>query len=389
MSDSESNIFKNVVFVSKKQHSFFDPYINAVCDYGDIESSFIFSPTSQKDLNENIYDVVNDRNATCLFICGEYVINKILLEKLSKLFLIRLGGDDDMFFDVYTKDISNYFDVNLTTSHWCHSKMLEMGVNSILIPSMYKSNQKYPKCTEKYDVSFCGAMDTKHGRNEYLGALLDDGVNTHLFGRGTSNGYLDRDEMFELYLDSKINLNFSGVDSNKDYISKISSMNLIERKQLKGRIFEIMHQGGFVLTEDCPDIKYFFTPGVDLVTFKNKDELVKLVHYYLGDNEARELIRNNGYKSVQKHSYKVFAPKVVKNLLSYKKTSQPIYGVSPKCSKYVALVLANDGIFFFKPNFSTSASYGYSTAIWYCFFYGRLILSKLNIYFKRYILSFK
>jgi hypothetical protein len=372
------NKFKSVVFITSGHHELFDPLIDAICSYGNIENKFVFFTSSNAELNNDLYQIVKSQNATCLCMCGEYIINLDLLKKLNNLFLIRVGGDDEFFFDVYTKDMSRYFDVNLTTSHECYVEMIGMGVNSIHMPQMYKISKEFKENNEMHDVSFCGRVDIKHGRRQFIDSLIDTGVNLHIFGQGTTRGVLDEKEMLKLFSNSKINLNFSGVDSNKTYISKITGSDLTTKKQLKGRIFLIMHQGGFVMTEDFPDLKYTFEPGIDLVTFKTPTDLVRLVSYYLSHEDERETIRKKGAETVKKYAYDTFAPELLRQLFLHKKSTVPIKRVGPWCSKYIAFILSKQGLRNIKTNFLTSLSYGYLAGLWY-FFYLGLYLVKVPL----------
>jgi spore maturation protein CgeB len=77
--------------------------------------------------------------------------------------------------------------------------------------------------------------------------------------------------------------------------------------QLTQRTYEILASGGFLLTQDTPEIRRIFTPGKDLIVSSTPDQTIQLIDYYLNHSEERERIRENGLLTVQKHSYKARA----------------------------------------------------------------------------------
>ncbi len=60
------------------------------------------------------------------------------------------------------------------------------------------------------------------------------------------------------------------------------------------RLIEATGAGAFLLTPFHPELPQFFEPGVEVETFRNENELVSKIHYYLADSEAREKIARQG-----------------------------------------------------------------------------------------------
>ncbi|WP_144647171.1 glycosyltransferase [Priestia megaterium] len=86
--------------------------------------------------------------------------------------------------------------------------------------------------------------------------------------------------------------------------------------QLTQRTYEILGSGGFLLTQETEEVRRLFTPGEDLIVSSSPKETVDLVQYYLNHPEARDRIRSNGLRSVQKHSYRARAAYMIKTLHS-------------------------------------------------------------------------
>jgi spore maturation protein CgeB len=70
------------------------------------------------------------------------------------------------------------------------------------------------------------------------------------------------------------------------------------RSGLPQRIWDVLACGGFLLTNNQPEIEELFTPGVHLETFSSKEELVDKANYYLTHEEQREKIVLKGYEKV-------------------------------------------------------------------------------------------
>ena len=71
------------------------------------------------------------------------------------------------------------------------------------------------------------------------------------------------------------------------------------------RAMDIMGSGGFLLTNYQEDFLDFFEPGVDYVFYSSRDEMVKLVDYYLEHEEERREIAQNGYNKMKSgHTYR-------------------------------------------------------------------------------------
>ncbi|ETR66573.1 MAG: hypothetical protein OMM_05586 [Candidatus Magnetoglobus multicellularis str. Araruama] len=60
------------------------------------------------------------------------------------------------------------------------------------------------------------------------------------------------------------------------------------------RLFEVTGIGSFLLTEYHPNIEELFKPGVEIETFKDSNELISKVKYYLANPDKREAIARRG-----------------------------------------------------------------------------------------------
>ena len=89
--------------------------------------------------------------------------------------------------------------------------------------------------------------------------------------------------------------------------SKIN-LNLTLRSIRSGvplRVWDILGAGGFCITNYQAELPMYFVNGEDLVWFKSRGELFRLIDYYLEHEDERRRIAENGYRKVKEfHDYK-------------------------------------------------------------------------------------
>ena len=162
--------------------------------------------------------------------------------------------------------------------------------------STYFSIEKYLTVEEKYN--FLLGREHSQREREYMVKLLEcEEFKFRVYGNEewetVSNVYESFLEHFEempkLFKATKVNINLA-----RTFVEAGLPM----------RIFDVLGSGGFLLTnyksglEDCFDI------GKDLVVFKDFDEMIELIKYYLNNPEERKKIAKSGYEKVKKyHNY--------------------------------------------------------------------------------------
>lgn len=124
---------------------------------------------------------------------------------------------------------------------------------------------------------------------EKIGAMCDMDLYTYDKGvtiKGVTNhGPCDYyNDMPKIFRTSKINLNIS--------LKSIKS-------GIPLRVLDIMGNGGFVITNYQEEMFNFFEPGVDFVYYTDEEDLISKIQYYLGNEEERLGIANNGCEKVR------------------------------------------------------------------------------------------
>ncbi|MDF2035791.1 glycosyltransferase [Cytobacillus oceanisediminis] len=147
-------------------------------------------------------------------------------------------------------------------------------------------NCSLPLHKRYYDLSFVGSQkpiyDSRTNTLKFIESHLQKDKTISLF----SNVYLEN--MAALYNDSKMVFNQS--------TEELMHINM--------RLFEGMGCGALVLTDVVPDQDRIFIDSKHYVTYRNKDELLEKIEYYLTHLDEAQAIATRGYKHIlKKHTY--------------------------------------------------------------------------------------
>lgn len=136
------------------------------------------------------------------------------------------------------------------------------------------------KCAELERVSFVSELAKKFQFDLYT--LSNTTAIPHVNNKGAADSRVEMPKVFQC---SKINLNMT--------IKTIES-------GIPLRIFDIMGNKGFVITNYQSELLDYFVPDEDLVIYESREDLVKKISYYLQHEEERIKIAENGYQKVKR-----------------------------------------------------------------------------------------
>ena len=78
------------------------------------------------------------------------------------------------------------------------------------------------------------------------------------------------------------------------------------------RVFDVLGAGGFLLTNDQPEMSELFVSGQDLEVFHSFDEMEEKADYYLRHEDKRLRIALNGHRKVrEKYTYEIIIGKIL------------------------------------------------------------------------------
>jgi spore maturation protein CgeB len=218
-----------------------------------------------------------------------------LIRANSPSVIFNWGTDDSWKFAQASRFFSEHVDLHVTTDAVAAAVAAFRGLENVLLSQWAASSGSFrepcPSQSCRYDVSFIGNM---YGyRATWIEALRASGINVTCFGHGTENGVVDARMIPEIYLASRISLNFSGAGQGRG-----------NNRQIKARTFEVPGAGGFLLTELSPDLEQYFERGKEIATFESPDELVAMARYYLDHPDQRDAIARAGHRrTTAEHSY--------------------------------------------------------------------------------------
>lgn len=292
----------------------------------------------KRKMNERLVDIVNKEKPDILF-CNLFT-NEIdsktikYITKKTDTITVNWFSDDQWRFDNFSRYWAPFFDWVITTDPLAVGKYHFIGYKNV-IKSQYAANinlYKQKGGDFKYDVTFIGSPHTS--RRKIINDLINNGINVECWGSGWKNGRISHESALSVISQSKINLNFTEVSTStmnfKTLIKMIAKVfmrrginstyhffplsiifrNIINfslpksRLQIKGRNFEILAAGGFLLTQDAEDLFNFYEYGKEIAVFKNFDELIKKIRYYLDHEDERIHIARAGYeRTIKDHTW--------------------------------------------------------------------------------------
>ena len=238
-------------------------------------------------MNQEVIDLVKRERPLYVFwvAFGEYYEIKE-----STFLAIRQAGskviawffDDEVRFGFYSRWWAPYIDYFVTNDREAVAKYRQLGVWAThAIPDTGEAvSDDWHQIEEKYEVSFVGSL--RADRDEYIAAIKKQNIQISLFGL-TFGKFVSYAEMAEIFGMSKINLNFSRTYSYMKF-------------GVKGRIFKVCLAGGFLLTEYFPSLEEYFEIGKEIDCFRDKEEMIEKIVYYLGHDDERRAIARAGWE---------------------------------------------------------------------------------------------
>jgi spore maturation protein CgeB len=155
----------------------------------------------------------------------------------------------------------------------------KLNNNTVFIFEGINENVYKDFCRDRIvDVCFVG--ERSEWRNNYIEYLEKEGISINLFGPGWDGGPLYNEKVADEYNRAKIALNFS---KSIDYHNNVSD-----------RVIQVMACGAMLLTEYCEEIEKLFSRRIHLDWATSKEEMAKLIKFYLKNNRRRETIASTG-----------------------------------------------------------------------------------------------
>lgn len=259
--------------------------------------------------------------------------DELLLDVLNEIkkYTISLAwfADDHWRFDNYSKYYAPHFSWVATTYFQAVERYQKIGVKKVIHSQwaantkLYKPNYEGSASITAPDVSFIGAWSRP--RQKIISALQKAGIDVKVYGSGWPNGRISEEEMIKFFSLSRINLALNPAPGyfNINSLGRLlfrRSMNKIVPdfnfygnfrtwlnrgiRQIKARHFEIPACRGFLLTEMADNLSDYYKIGKEIVIYKNTNDLIGKIKYFLKNDAERQMVVENGYQRVLRdHTY--------------------------------------------------------------------------------------
>lgn len=171
-----------------------------------------------------------------------------------------------------------------------------------------------PKQKKIYNCTFAGGITAHHSKGTRILSKVSEKLHLDVFGYGKNNlrknsklykmhhGEIWGREMYKTLMQSRITIN-RHIDVAGKYANNM-------------RLFEATGSGAMLLTDYKINYRDFFEDGKEIVTYRNANELIRKIKYYLHHPREREKIARAGQsKTLKNHNYKIRMGEMI-NLLS-------------------------------------------------------------------------
>jgi spore maturation protein CgeB len=315
------NFYHSLVEMNNRQHTvIYFPFDEIMLEVG------------RDKMNQKLLQTVEtEKPDLCFFFLFDDEIKKETIKEITKKdksITFNWFADDHFRFYNFSKYYAPLFHWVSTTDSRAVEKYYKIGYRNVIKTQWACNHFLYQPLNlpKIYDVTFVGQS---HGqRKEIIEKVKRAGLKIKTFGRGWENGSVSQEEMIRIFSQSKINLNLTkgygavnfkslasilfkkGIDNSLKlyfpiyWFDNFQSFLAKRREQIKGRNFEIPGCRGFLLTSDADNLSDYYQDGKEIVVYKDINDMIEKIKYYLKNDREREEIALAGYeRTLKDHTY--------------------------------------------------------------------------------------
>lgn len=235
---------------------------------------------------------------------------KILKYRNKNIKIVSYSPDDMMNPDnqsVQYLSCFQYYDIHFTTKSYNVDELKSIGAKTVLFVNnayseIFHSKFNFPDSSYSFDISFIGSYEEQRFKSlkrivemyplnkifiagnwkpEHYDYFKQSGIEFH-------KGELTYPLYNQIIAKTKVNLCF---------------LRKVNRDLQTTRSIEIPAMGGFMLAEYSEEHNLLFTKEIEASYFKNDEELLKKIDFFLKNDGARERIRSAGYAKCHEGDY--------------------------------------------------------------------------------------
>ena len=256
------------------------------------------------ELNETLLRTVEEQRPHVIFtVLTHYEIwieTWEILRDAGIAATVNWATDDDWKYAQFSRFLAPAFHAFTTSYPSAYVRYQRHGISRVLLTQWAANSASLqpplPASRCQYGVSFVGSA---YGtRRRQIEQLRERGIDVSCFGYGWESGPIPAKDVPRIFRNSTISLNFT--------TSPLVWGTALPHRtnQVKARTFEVPGAGGFLVTEWAEGLERYYTPDREIVIFKDLDDLVDKVRYYLTHPDERDTIAQAGYqRTCAEHTY--------------------------------------------------------------------------------------
>ena len=282
-------------------------HVRALLNHLHFDKEVLNKPIKVKKIKTNLYSLIIFSDN--LFFIEPELIKNIKRITSAKIILFSNISPHNLLPDIEKACVPDY-DIIFISDSGHRIEWKELGAKKIVnlpisaaCPETF-DNILYKSDLQKiYEVTFVGRLDNlHHHRLETLNYLVSQGVQLNIWTWDLSKEYLLK---FPL-LESALRGDAYGKEMVRVFAQSKIVLNIHILSQPLGgnlRLFEIPATKSLQIADKCP--QNWFKDGDEIVLYKNKEDLLRKINYFIDNDEERERIAKNGHeKLVSEHQYK-------------------------------------------------------------------------------------
>ncbi|MFC4409559.1 glycosyltransferase [Chungangia koreensis] len=216
-------------------------------------------------------------------------------ELIEKLINAQMYSEQFLIKELVEEDIVDLVNTDAKIS-FNKDKYLNLSINdafSFLLGRYHTFVERttyMAKIAEKYKTRLYGEK----------GWLLNESPYIHKAYRKEVEHFIEMPKVFKC---SKINLNIT-----RSFVESGLPM----------RVFDVLGSNAFLITNNKKDIQQLFSPDKDLVVYRDLQDLLELIDYYLLHENKRNIIRQQGFETLSKyHTYDIRLKRILDKVDKY------------------------------------------------------------------------
>ncbi|MBF0208855.1 MAG: glycosyltransferase family 1 protein [Oligoflexia bacterium] len=143
----------------------------------------------------------------------------------------------------------------------------------------------------KEEVVFAGSLyEPRTQTLKYLEqGLKKKNINFQIYGRNIGSKRVSDEDYWKRLINTEI------VFTTSDQMMQ-KGTDYSHVRHMVYRYLEVLASGSLLIAQDIPGVRRFFTPGVHFIAYKNNDDAINLISYYLKNKEEAIKVKQVGHE---------------------------------------------------------------------------------------------